>query len=175
MQLEETQLFRDNPAENLSERGSEYPEQGLEGYVREVMKSFSREIKSESRDFALERFNSLSVKLNDLAQVLREAGERLREKESPSLANLVEAGSESLTHLSKDIRENYSEKIIGGIENFARNRPVIFLGAALTAGVLIWQLSSASQKKPVSRQSDGEDASSAEPAAGRGEEYHERH
>jgi hypothetical protein len=97
----------------------------LEGYVREVMKSFSREIKSESRDFALEQFNSL--------------------------------------------------KIIGGIENFARNRPVIFLGAALTAGVLIRQFSSASQNKLIPRRSDCEDASSAEQAAGKGEEYYERH
>ncbi|MGC8490598.1 MAG: hypothetical protein ACP5SH_02560 [Syntrophobacteraceae bacterium] len=120
---------------------------GLENYAREVTRGLSRDIESESRSFAVKRLKSISENLDVLAASLNDAAGKLREKQSDSLAGMLEAVSGEIGLLADNFRDDYIQDVISEIEDFARKRPVLSIGAALTTGVLIWWLSSSSGKK----------------------------
>lgn len=141
---------------------------GLEDYARKVTRSLSREIESGSRSFAVKRLKSFSENMDDLAKSLSETAGKFRERRSDSLADLLEVFSEGLASLSGNLKDDYIQDIISEVEDFARRRPVISIGAALAAGVLIWRLSSSS--RPGARRSDGGRAPYVEDITGRKEE-----
>ena len=103
-----------------------------------------QEIKSGSRSIAVERLALTSRQLDALAEALREAAGKLREKQSYSLAGIIEMGSESAMRVSNKLRESSPETITGAVEDFARRRPGVFLGAAVVTGILLGQLFSSS-------------------------------
>jgi hypothetical protein len=113
---------------------------GLTEYSRKISQSISKEIKSESHSIAVAQLDLTSRKLDVLAEGLREAAGKLREKHGYSLANVMEMGSESVMRLSNSLRVTTPEEILKEVEGFARNRPVIFLGSTVVAGILLGQL-----------------------------------
>jgi hypothetical protein len=109
-------------------------------YSRKVAQFISQGIKSESRSIAAGQLSLASSKLDAVAEALREAADKLREKRSHSLASVMEIGSESAMRLSDGLRGTSPEMIIDEVEDFARNKPGIFLGSAVFAGILLGQL-----------------------------------
>lgn len=112
----------------------------LAEYFKKATRFISAEIKSESRSIAARQLNLTSRKLDTFAEALREAAGKLREKHSYSLADIMEICSESMMRLSNNVRVTRPGTIVGEIEDFARNKPGVFLGAAFVAGIFLGQL-----------------------------------
>jgi hypothetical protein len=106
-------------------------------FARQVARFLREQIESESLVIATEQLDMASDKLDTLAEVLEEAVDKLREKQDDSLAGIMEIGSKSIMRLSGNLRKTSPDKIIGEMEDFARNKPGIFLGAAVAAGILL--------------------------------------
>ena len=149
--MEEKHSFQNLPnVESLSGKGNgsaQVTGEDIEDYFKRVGRNLSKELRSESRSFAVEQLHSLSGKLEDVAGVLIETAKQLREKRSNSIADLVEAGSDGLTRVSRDLLRENAERIVDRVESFVRNQPVIFLGAVAAAAAVIWQLSSSADRK----------------------------
>ncbi|MDR3556922.1 MAG: hypothetical protein P4L55_19380 [Syntrophobacteraceae bacterium] len=147
MEIEQTQAFENipsvEPAAGSTDGGEQAVACGVQGYFRKVTQGLSREMETESREFVCEQLKALSVKLDDVAEVLANTAKNFREKEKNGFADMVEAGSEAAARLSGELREKYAERIASGVEEMVRNRSWILLGGGvLAAGMLIWGLSS---------------------------------
>lgn len=147
MEIEQTQPFENippvEPVAGSTDGGEQAVARGVQGYFRRVTQGLTREMETESREFVCEQLKALSVKLDDVAEVLANAAKNFREKEKNGFADMVEAGSEAAARLSEELRDKYAEKIANGVEEVVRNRTWIVLGGGvLAAGILIWGLSS---------------------------------
>jgi hypothetical protein len=146
MEIEQTQPFENIPPVEPpagSTDGGEAAARGGQGYFRRVTQGLTREMETESREFVCEQLKALSVKLDDVAEVLANAAKNFREKEKNGFADMVEAGSEAAARLSEDLRDKYAERIASGVEEVVRNRSWILLGGGvLAAGIVIWGVSS---------------------------------
>ncbi len=128
----------------------------FQGYFSKVRHGLSREIEAESRAFTFEQLKSLSVKLDDVAEVLANTAMSFRDKKKAALADMVEVGSEGVSSLSRQLREKYTEKMAIGVEDLVRNRFWILLGGAFAAGVLLWGLSSRKEFESLSERAPGD-------------------
>ncbi len=116
---------------------------------KSIVEMLFKRIKTEARSVAAEQLDLASTKLESFAEVLGETASNLRMRQNQALADLIESGTESISHVSDYLRKASPEKVIGGIEDFARNRPGTFLGAALVSGFLLGQLFSNTLKSTV--------------------------
>lgn len=117
-------------------------------YPRKVTRLLLQEIRTELRSIAIGRLAIASTRLDTFAEALREATGKLREKQSYSLANIIENSSESAMRLSNKLRASTPETIAAEVEDFARRQPGVFLGAAMVTGILLGQLFSPSGEQP---------------------------
>ena len=145
MDTDKNQSFEEIAATGSAPEAPPEPQQvarrGFQGYFRKVTHGLSREIEQESRSFASEQLESWAGKLDEVAEVLSKTAGDFREKRKNALADLVDAGSEGAARISKELRENYTERIAMRLENLVRNRPWILLGGAFAATVVVWSLS----------------------------------
>lgn len=73
--------------------------------------------------------------ITDLAQVVRESGDKLREQGLGSLTGpYIDQAAQTLTDFGTSIQQKDVDQVIRETEDFARIQPAIFLGAAATLG-----------------------------------------
>lgn len=88
--------------------------------------------------------------LGDFAGVLRNAARQLEGEKHASVGRLAESAADSLERLSGTLRAKDLNAMVRDAENFARNQPVAFLGAAVVAGFLAVRFLKSSQEHPTS-------------------------
>ncbi|MGF1627447.1 MAG: hypothetical protein ACFCVH_21410 [Alphaproteobacteria bacterium] len=108
----------------------------------------------ELRDEARERADELGVGIgnhaDNVARAIRTAGDSLRGKED-WLADAADGLSHNLERLSTAAREKGFEGIKRDAEQLARERPVLFIGAAVAVGVALGRLLRASTPESTVR------------------------
>jgi hypothetical protein len=74
---------------------------------------------------------------NDLADALRQVSDQLEEGgQQRGTAQLVSTGAEQIDKIANYLRTTDVNQMIGGLEDFARRQPAIFLGGAFTLGLI---------------------------------------
>ncbi len=108
--------------------------------------------------------SQVGARSEHVAEAVREAGERLRGKED-WLADGADAVSKQLSRLSESARAKDPGELKADVEQFARERPAVFLGAAVAAGLALGRVlrSSAPSGEP------------GEPSAGPGSRSADEH
>lgn len=180
MSLADRHLFQDITGAGTGSQFGKAAKRVVEevlGYSEKLAWFLSQEIKSESRSIASERLKLASRRLDAFAGALGEAVERLRAKQSDSLADIVEAGSKNMMRLSRKLGYSNLEEIIADVENFARRQPGTFWGAAMLSGFLVGQMfSSLDRREEAAPECRTQKESSIEYRPESDEEgYHERH
>lgn len=123
------------------ERGMEQSE-GVPAAVEEV-KQRAASGADTLRETAKARAERLGAGVGEhagnIAQAIRSAGEQLRGKED-WLADAADGISRNLEKFSAIAREKGLDSIKRDVERLARERPALFVGAAVTAGVALGRL-----------------------------------
>ena len=115
---EETRQRSQEVAQRGQQKASEYAEQGREKAKGQIATQKER----------------ASGELQGIAQALHQTGSQLREQDQGSIGQYAEQTAEQVERLSNYLSEKDSEQLISGVEDFARQRPAIFLGSAFVLG-----------------------------------------
>ncbi len=105
-------------AQQGQQKASEYAEQGREKAKGQI---------STQKEWA-------SGELQGISQALQQTGDQLREQDQDSIGQYADQAADQVGRLSNFLNEKDSEELITEVEDFARNKPAVFLGAAFVVG-----------------------------------------
>lgn len=74
--------------------------------------------------------------LEGVSRALRHTGGQLREQDQASFGNYAEQAAGQTDRLSRFLHDKEAEQLVGEVEDFARNKPAVFLGGAFALGAL---------------------------------------
>jgi hypothetical protein len=133
--------------ESWSEEGSERESRqresrqsgSQEGQTQEVAQQKASEYAEQGREKAVGQLATqkerASSELGGVARALRTTGEQLQEQEQGSVAGYVNQAAEQTERLSEYLSERDANELLREMEDFARNRPAVFLGGAFAIGI----------------------------------------
>jgi hypothetical protein len=87
-----------------------------------------------AREVAGEQKNVAAERLTGFASALRHASSDLDEQGQSVVSGFVRQAADGLEHFSGAVRRNDVDDLVGGIEDFARRQPAVFIGSAVLAG-----------------------------------------
>jgi hypothetical protein len=111
-------------------------------------------------------------RVEGVAHALRTASDELREQGQPTIAEYSEYAAEGLENMAQSLDRRDIDDFVEGVEQFARERPIAFLGGAMVAGFALARFmksSSARRYRRANRSSEARPATTgmaANPAGG---------
>lgn len=124
------------------ERGMESQSEGVPAAVEEVKQraaSGADALKETAKTRAERLGAGVGEHAGNIARAVRSAGEQLRGKED-WLADAADGVGRNLEKFSAIAREKGFDSMKRDVERLARERPALFMGAAVTAGVALGRL-----------------------------------
>jgi ElaB/YqjD/DUF883 family membrane-anchored ribosome-binding protein len=119
--------------------------------TREKVEHKARQWKEQAREkmksTGAERTSKAAHDLDATAQALRQTGQRLREENKDSLSRYADKAAEQTDRLSQYLRDKDFGQLMSDAEDFIRSRPLLTVGGALVAGVLLARFLKASSEK----------------------------
>lgn len=132
--------FCEEPAGPVKGDGKSQIFKEVRRHSREIGQRLSRQIRAEARSILLGQKETVSNDLEELANALRDAGERLKARQKQSAARITETGAASVDRVTSYLRQADPDEIVGRMGAFARRRPVVFASFALATGFIIGQM-----------------------------------
>lgn len=136
------------------------------GQAAERARRETGQIMDEARERAKSAISDqkgmLAERIGSVANALRMTAHQLTEQNKDSMARYTDWAAQSLDRVSSSLRDRDFDSLVGQATDFARRRPVAFLGGAVAAGFLISRFLKSSAEY-------GEE--SAEEEGGKGEGY----
>jgi hypothetical protein len=74
--------------------------------------------------------------MESVALALRQTGQHLQEQDQAALSGYAESAAEALERFSGYMSQRDINQMIGGVEDFARRQPMLFLGSTFALGLL---------------------------------------
>lgn len=81
-----------------------------------------------------------TAQLGVVASAIRRATEELREHHRPRLADSIDRAADRIERWSSSVESIEARDVLNAVGRFARRRPVVFVGVAFGAGLLLAQL-----------------------------------
>ena len=97
------------------------------GDSAEAMRERARSAVNQQKDAAAGR-------IEGVAQALRSASDDLEQRGQPMVAQYSRQVAEGLESMANWVSRRNIDDLVGGVEDFARQRPVAFMGGAMVAG-----------------------------------------
>lgn len=102
--------------------------------VRETAQNAVNQGKSFLGKQVDERSTVIGQQIGSLAQDLRSVGDHLRESGTGGAAGYVDQGAELVERVARYLQDADSDRLIGDLEQYARQQPLAIAGAALVLG-----------------------------------------
>jgi ElaB/YqjD/DUF883 family membrane-anchored ribosome-binding protein len=102
--------------------------------VRETAQNAVNQGKSFVGKQVDERSTAIGQQIGSLAQDLRSVGDHLRGSGTGAAAGYVDQGAELVEKLAQYLQDADSDRLIGDLEQYARQQPWAIAGAALVLG-----------------------------------------
>jgi hypothetical protein len=115
----------EHPTDRAREKAGELKRQA--GEVAHGMRDRARSIADQQKHAAAGR-------VEGIAHALRRASDDLREQGQPTIAEYSRYAAEGLESMAQSLDRRDVDDFVEGVESFARQRPVAFLGGAMVAG-----------------------------------------
>jgi uncharacterized protein YjbJ (UPF0337 family) len=144
--------------------GAETEGEGLTGRARKKAGEMAGDLKRQAEDSAKdmrERARSAVDQQKDaavggmegMAQALRSASDDLRERGQPVVAEYSRQMADGLESMANWVSRRNLDDLVGGVEDFARQRPVAFMSGAVVAGFALarFMKSSSARRSRTSR------------------------
>ena len=103
--------------------------------------------------------------IEGMAQALRSASDDLQERGQPVVAEYSRQVADGLESMANWVSRRNVDDLVGGVEDFARQRPVAFIGGAMVAGFALARFMKSSSARR-SRTSGHEYRRASTPRAG---------
>ena len=116
--------------------------------IKTAAQSAAREAQEAGRDFVHEQKEKLAQKVDEYAEAVRAASERLRSEEGNVLATPAQRAAEQLGRISSYLREKEPGDALDDLESFARRKPEVVFGAFFAVGLAAARFFKASRKRP---------------------------
>ncbi|MBW3622669.1 MAG: hypothetical protein KY468_04585 [Armatimonadetes bacterium] len=81
-----------------------------------------------------------SDSLETMAQALRETGKSLQDQQYEAVGKYIDTAAEQLDRVSTYLQEKDVDELMGQVQDFARSRPALILGATFVLGFLAARL-----------------------------------
>ena len=126
---------------------------GARAQIREVKDQVVGEAKNsfrQARDSATSSLTQSRQKaaerIDGIATAIRKTSDHLRSENEPRVADLTRSLAEQAERLASYLRDRDFRAVQADLQDFARQRPAIALGAALAAGMLAARFFKSSQR-----------------------------
>ena len=124
----DTEMAQDK-AEGLTDRVREKA-----GELKRQAEEAAHGVRDRARSMADEQKHAAVGRVEGVAHALRRASDDLREQGQPIIAEYSRYAAEGLESMAQSLDRRDIDDFVEGVENFARQRPVVFLGGAMVAG-----------------------------------------
>jgi hypothetical protein len=114
------------------------------GDLREQAVQKAAEAKEQVRNLANAGKEQVADQIGAVARALRETGEKLRQDQETPAARYTEMIGEKAERLAQSLKDRDAVDLASEVEDFARTRPLVFLGGCLLAGFAIGRFLKAS-------------------------------
>lgn len=138
---------KDGQTTEMRQKAQETAQQATEkaretaGDVADQAKQQTRELadtaKDEARSMAETRKSQVTSELHNIAEAFRTSGQELEKRSETPVANYANTIADRLEGASSYLSGRSVDDLLGDAEDFARNKPEIFLGGAFGVGLLI--------------------------------------
>jgi hypothetical protein len=116
-------------AEQVTERIKEKA-----GELKQQAKDTAYEMRDRARSAADQQKHAAVGRVEGIAHALRTASDELRDQGQPIVAEYSRYAAEGLESMAQSLDRRRVGDFVNGIEQFARERPVAFIGGAMIAG-----------------------------------------
>jgi hypothetical protein len=123
-------------------------------------------MRNRARSIADQQKHAAVGRVEGVAHALRRASDDLREQGQPMIAEYSRYAAEGLESMAQSLDRRDVDDFVEGVENFARQRPVAFLGGAMVAGFALARFMKSSSARRYRRTGAG--SASTRPGAGAG-------
>jgi len=103
--------------------------------------------KQQTTSLLASRKDQAAGTLYTVAHALRQTGQQLREQEQAPVAGLVDQAATQVENVSGYLHGRDVRQLVDETEDFARQRPAVFVGGALALGVLAARFLKSSRRK----------------------------
>lgn len=113
------------------QRSQEVAQQG-----QQKASEYTEEGRQRAKSQINARKEQAAGQLDGVVSALRRTGEQLREQDQGSIGQYADRAADGAEQFSGFLRDRDADQLIGEVEDFARQRPVVFLGGAFVVGLL---------------------------------------
>jgi vacuolar-type H+-ATPase subunit E/Vma4 len=116
-------------AENLGERAREKASE-----LKHQAEEAAHGLRDRARSMVDRQKHAAAGRVEGVASALRTASDELREQGQPMIAEYSQYAAEGLEGMAQSLDRRDIDDFVEGVEQFARERPIVFLGGAMIAG-----------------------------------------
>lgn len=116
--------------------------------IKTVAQSATRQAQEAGRNFVDEQKENLARKVDQYAEAMRAACERLRSEEGNVLAGPAQNAADQLERMSGYLREKQPVDLFDDLESYARRRPEVVFGGFFVVGLAAARFFKASRRRP---------------------------
>jgi hypothetical protein len=116
-------------SEHLTDRAREKA-----GELKRQAEEVAHGMRDRARSIADQQKHAAAGRVEGIAHALRRASDDLREQGQPMIAEYSRYAAEGLESMAQSLDRRDVDDFVEGVESFARQRPVAFLGGAMVAG-----------------------------------------
>ena len=101
---------------------------------REKASEYAGKGREQAESQIATRKDQAAGQVEGVANALRRTGEQLHEQDQGSVGRYAEQAAEQAERFSDYLRDRDADQLLGDVEDFARERPAVFLGGAFLLG-----------------------------------------
>ena len=124
------------------------------GELKQQAKETAEEVRQRARSAVDQQKHAAVGQVEGIAHALRTASDELRDQGQPMVAEYSRYAAEGLESMAQSLDRREVGEFVENIEQFARERPVAFIGGAMVAGFALARFmksSSARRDRPSER------------------------
>jgi hypothetical protein len=136
-------------AEHLSDRAKEKA-----GDLKRQAEKAADDMRERARSAAMDQKNAAAGQIEGVAHALRTASDDLQNRGQPMIAEYSRYVAEGLESMADSLGRRDMDDLVGSVEDFARARPVAFLGGAVVAGFALARFMKSSSARRYGRSTE---------------------
>ena len=124
--------------------------------LKQQAKETAQDVRQRARSAADQQKHAAVGRVEGIAHALRTASDELRDQGQPIVAEYSRYAAEGLESMAQSLDRRQVGDFVNGIEQFARERPVAFIGGAMVAGFALarFMKSSSGRRSPAERRDE---------------------